>query len=143
MPIKNFYTRVQVEKTVSEIMDILVRHGVSEILTAYGDDRQPIGLQFRIGTDGGSLAFRMPVREEAVFAIITHEGHLKRDPVGRQAQARRVAWRNVKDWIDAQMALLEAEQVKMEEIFLPYMLYEGRTVYEALSQGEFRALPPA
>ena len=143
MPIKNFYTRVQVERTVSEIVDILVRHGASDILTSYSDSRQPIGLQFRIVADGGPLAFQMPVRYEAVFVILTREGYLKRNAAGRRAQARRVAWRNVKDWIDAQMALFEAEQVRMEEIFLPYMLYEGRTVYEALSQGEFRALPPA
>ena len=36
-------------------------------------------------------------------------------------QAYRVAWRNILDWVQAQMALLEIGMAKMEEVFLPYM----------------------
>jgi hypothetical protein len=47
-------------------------------------------------------------------------------------QAERVAWRIVKDWVEAQMAILESEMVQMDEIFLPYMLNnQGHTVFEA------------
>ena len=143
MPIKNFYTAVPVDRTVSQIMAILARHGASEIMTAYGDDHQPIGLQWRTSTESGPLAFRLPVNVEAVFQLLTRSGLLKTDAAKREAQARRVAWRNVKDWIDAQMALLEAEQVRVEEIFLPYMLSGGQTLYEAMLDRGFRALPAA
>ena len=40
------------------------------------------------------------------------------------------------------MALLETGMVTMDEIFLPYMLSDGRTFYQALVAGEFRALNP-
>ncbi len=142
MPIKNFYTDVPAHRTVSQIMDILVRHGASEIMTAYSGDRQTIGLQWRITTNSGPLTFNMPVRAEAVFQLLTREGLLKTNAVRRDAQAQRVAWRNVKDWVDAQMALLEAEQVRREEIFLPFMTLGSQTVYEALSGEGFKALPP-
>ena len=33
-------------------------------------------------------------------------------------QAYRVAWRNILDWVEAQMALLEIGMAKMEEVFL-------------------------
>ena len=141
MPIKNFYTEVPVHRTVSQVMDILVRHGATEIMTAYSGDRQPIGLQWRVTAESGPLTFNLPVRAEAVFQLLTREGLLKTNPVRREAQAQRVAWRNVKDWIDAQMALLEAEQVRLEEIFLPYMTLGSQTVYEALSGEGFKALP--
>ena len=47
------------------------------------------------------------------------------------AQAERVAWRILRDWVMAQMAILETEMVAMDEIMLPYMLDDqGRTAYE-------------
>ena len=46
-------------------------------------------------------------------------------------QAERTAWRNVRDWIMAQMAIIEAGQVEMEEVFLPYLTdRQGRTLYQ-------------
>ena len=56
-----------------------------------------------------------------------------------EKQARRTAWRNIKDWLDAQMALIETEQVKLEEIFLPYMTDgSGKTLYEYMKEGDFK-----
>ena len=53
-----------------------------------------------------------------------------------EEQAEKVAWRILKDWVDAQMALIEIEMVKMEEVFLPYTIIDnfGTTVYERLEQ---------
>ena len=54
------------------------------------------------------------------------------------AQAYRVAWRNILDWVQAQMALLEIGMAKMEEVFLPYMQdREGVTVFERMEQRGF------
>jgi hypothetical protein len=48
-------------------------------------------------------------------------------------QAVRIAWRIVKDWVRAQMAILETEMVRMEQIFLPYMITrDNQTLYEAM-----------
>ena len=53
-------------------------------------------------------------------------------------QAERVAWRILKDWVEAQMALLDIEMVRFEEIFLPYIeTKDGRTVYERLEEKQF------
>ena len=53
-------------------------------------------------------------------------------------QAYRVAWRNILDWVEAQMALLEIEMAKIEEIFLPYMVNSsGETLFERLKQRGF------
>ena len=58
----------------------------------------------------------------------------------RRQQAIRTSWRILKDWVEAQMALLETGMVTMDEIFLPYMLSGGQTFYQALVAGEFEAL---
>ena len=46
-------------------------------------------------------------------------------------QAERVAWRILKDWVAAQMAILESEMVQMDEVFLPYMVNDsGQTLFQ-------------
>ena len=40
-------------------------------------------------------------------------------PESRRQQAIRTSWRILKDWVEAQMALLETGMVTMDEIFLP------------------------
>ncbi len=53
-------------------------------------------------------------------------------------QAYRVAWRNILDWVETQMALLEIEMAKMEEVFLPYMVNAtGETFFERIEQRGF------
>ena len=51
-------------------------------------------------------------------------------------QAERIAWRNVKDWIAAQVALVETEQATMDELFFPKLVDQNeRTLYEAFQTG--------
>jgi hypothetical protein len=61
---------------------------------------------------------------------------LKRDPkvprsYANELQAVRTAWRIVKDWTEAQMALVETQMVTTQEVFLPYaVMRDGRTLSE-------------
>ena len=100
---------------------------------------EPCGLKWRMETRHGPLAYALPVK--AVFTIMTEQRVMITNETGRRDQARRTAWRILKDWIQAQMALLETNMVEMEEIFLPYMLSGEQTLYQALRANHFRALP--
>ena len=52
-------------------------------------------------------------------------------------QPYRTAWATIRDWVDSQMALLDWEMVKIEEIFLPYAVgREGKTYFEQFEQGK-------
>jgi hypothetical protein len=52
-------------------------------------------------------------------------------------QAERTAWRNVRDWVLAQAAIIEAGMVQVEEVFLPYMTdSSGRTLYQLYQGGQ-------
>ena len=56
-------------------------------------------------------------------------GKLRRAGRPERAQAVRVAWRIVKDWVEAQMALVETQMVTTAEVFLPYaVMKDGRTL---------------
>ena len=156
MPLLNYSTKVEAHRTVSEITAILVRHGASRIMQEYDGSGNIVALKWSLAGRYGTLGYAMPVNYQAVYEVLTEEGRIfKRDSERRKEQARRVAWRILKDWIEAQIALLESGMVEMEEIFLPYMLAgdSDRTLYSALVDGQFRnlallasdaiALPPA
>ena len=53
-----------------------------------------------------------------------------------------MAWRIIKDWIEAQLAIVEAEQAEMVEVFLPYAQNPatGKTLFEQLSNDQFALL---
>jgi hypothetical protein len=45
--------------------------------------------------------------------------------------AYRVAWRNIHDWVMAQLAFYETEIVDMGQVFLPFVTDKhGTTLYE-------------
>ena len=62
----------------------------------------------------------------------------------RGLHARRVGWRILKDWIEAQMALLETEMVEFDQVFLAYMVInKTQNLYEYMLESGFQvALPP-
>lgn len=125
MPILNYTTKVDAYKTVGEIVGILVKHGAKRIAQDY-DGERVVAVCFLMNTPFGEQAVRLPANAEAVLKVLNKQ-KVKAD----FAQAERVAWRIVKDWVEAQMAILESEQVTMSEIFLPYMINaEGQTVYQ-------------
>lgn len=132
----NYSTAVSAQRTVAEIQEILVKHGAKQILMGYTDGGAIESLSFMAPTPYGNIPIRLPVNIEAILRVLRKQGvprHLQ-----TREQAVRVAWRILKDWIRAQMAIQETEMVKMEQIFLPYMVTPGqKTLYEAMVEKRF------
>ena len=82
-----------------------------------------------------------PINTDAVFEILTRDQVMKTNPAARMQQANRTVCRIIKEWILAQMALIDTEMVTVEEVFLPYMLTGKQTLYQALSNGDLKMLP--
>lgn len=127
MPLLNYTTKVEVFTTLGVIQGQLVKHGARKIMQDYDDKGHISALSFLIDTPNGPRGIKLPANAKAVHTV------LKKQKVNCDyEQAERVAWRIVKDWIEAQMAILESEMVQMEEIFLPYMINNaGQTFFEA------------
>lgn len=127
MPLLNYTTKVDVYTTLGAIQGQLVRHGAKKIMQDYDDEGQIAALSFLIDTPAGPRGIRLPANVDAVHTVLTRQ-KIKCD----REQAERVAWRIVKDWVEAQMAILESEMVQMDEIFLPYMVNgQGQTLFQA------------
>ena len=136
MPIANYTTSVQAIKSVGEIQGMLVAHGARQILMNYGKDGTVESLSFMIETPFGEMPVQLPVNPPAVLKVMEEQGLPNR--YCNHGQAVRVAWRIVKDWVRAQMAILETEMVRMEQVFLPYMVGpDGKTLYQRLVDHKF------
>lgn len=144
MALLNYTTQIEAVKTVGEIQGILAGHGAKSIKTDYSNDGQVEALSFLVLTPHGEVGIRLPIDPDAVLKVLTQQNRLRKVPKRyiNRAQAVRVAWRIVKDWVQAQMAILETEMVKIEQIFLPYVITDsGKTLYEAMIDRHFQLGP--
>lgn len=138
MPILNYTTKVDVYTTIGQIQGMLVKHGAKKILQEYDDNGRMQAVSFQINTPVGMQAVRLPANVESVQRVLAKQ-KVKCD----YEQAERVAWRIVKDWIEAQMAILESEMVTMDEIFMPYMIdRNGNTMYELFAESMLQIEAP-
>jgi hypothetical protein len=49
-----------------------------------------------------------------------------------------MAWRNIRDWVLAQLALYKTENVEMPQVFLPFATdARGKTLYEKVVTKQF------
>lgn len=134
MPILNYTTSVDYDKTISEIQVILVKHGAVKITTDYLD-KLPSSVTFCLPMNGTLVAFALPANYEGVLSAMKRDRKIKNSYVNKE-QALRVSWRIVKDWVAAQMAIVDSELADMAEVFLPYAITKsGTTLYKELSSG--------
>lgn len=132
MPLLNYTTQIAAEKTVGEIQKMLVKAGAKAILHDYDDNGYIVALSFKLVLNDTEVAFRLPTDWRPVLTILNNDPKV---PVRLMTndQALRVAWRIVKDWTEAQLAIIETKMVKPEQVFLPYMVTNsGKTLYETI-----------
>lgn len=131
MSIKNFSTKVSVEKTVMNIQKILAENGARQILLDFGDKGEVIALSFRIEVGShGLIPFRLPARIDRTHAVLARSREIPSRYKNRD-QACKVAWRIIKHWLDNQLAMIKIENVDFVEVFLPFAQSEtGETLYE-------------
>jgi hypothetical protein len=133
----NYTTKITAERTVGEVQQLLGAHGADAVAVIY-EDRQPAGVSFSMATPAGNRSFQLPVMVDGVrrqlqaYADEHSVKQMSREKLTSTDHARRVAWRVVKDWLEAQVALIEAGMASLEQVMLPYLQVEpGRTLYEA------------
>jgi hypothetical protein len=136
--IKNYTADVPVERTIAEIQKILSENGAQglalEFHKGYIKD-----IFFKIRLHDKDLPFRLPSKPDnvyaALFAGMQYENRLRNE---RMKKAEAIAWRICKSWLEAQITLINLEQVKMEEVFLPYLVMpSNKTLFETMEQNQF------
>jgi hypothetical protein len=129
MAILNYTTSIESEKSIAEIQKCLVKHGAHKIVTDYANG-MPSAVTFCLTLNGSMVGFSLPANYSGVLKAMKNDHKIPRSKC-TEAQAQRVAWRIVKDWVEAQMAIVEAQLADMAEVFLPYAITKnGTTLYK-------------
>jgi hypothetical protein len=141
MAILNYTTRIAVDKTVSEIQKVLAAHGAKAIQVEYANSL-PAAVAFFIDTPFGERTYVLPANVDGVWQTLVQQNRRGKVPLRltTKEQASRVAWRIVKDWTEAQMAIIEAGMVTIDQVMLPYMQVGTQSLYDALKESRL-ALP--
>ena len=146
MPLKNYTTQVPVERTIAEIEKLLAKFGATDIWKQY-ESGNVKRINFVINTAMGEIPFKLPANVEAVRAVLMEKRKrgLKSISESKAADinhARRVCWRIIKDWIYSQLSLIELEQIKIEQVFLPYAVNvkTNKTLFEHFTESGFAML---
>lgn len=130
MPLLNYTTNIDADRTAGEINKILSCAGATAIYTEYDPKSHLLAsISFEMVIDGKRFRFRLPNEWKGVLAVLEeqkkHTSKIKATP----EQAVRVSWRIIKDWIEAQMAFIESRQATIGQVFLPYAITrDGRTL---------------
>jgi len=139
MPILNYTTQIAAEKTLAEIQSILIKAKASAIMQEV-EEGVIIAISFKAKTKFGDLAYRLPANINQIYNVVVRDRRIPQK-LRTKEQAARVAWRIIKDWLSAQLAIIEAEMVTLDQVFLPYMQNgKGQTMYELLEEGRLNNL---
>lgn len=127
-------TEINPERTISEIEAVLIDNGCNAVLKEYHGGVID-AVSFRINVGGRDIPFRLPCRWQAIAEVFRKRKHVTfyTDKLKNSdgEKARRVAWRQILRWVEAQCALVQTDMVKMEEVFFPYIQSKsGQTLYE-------------
>lgn len=140
MPILNYTTSIATEKTAAEIQKKLAGAKAQAVMSEYDDSGIMVAMSFRVMTPHGMIMFRLPVNIRGVYKAMCEDGKVPRR-LRTEAQASRVAWRIMKDWVEAQLAIIDSDMAELTEVFLPYAQNQvGQTLYESLKENGFKAL---
>ena len=142
--IRNYTSTVPANRSVMKIEQRLVEAGARDIMKSYSDGKL-VGITFTIyAQDRGDLTFKLPARVDRVEIILRSKVRRPRKGTGNRLsdQAERCAWKNLSDWVDVQLALIQLGQACTIEIFMPYIVSRDgeRTLFEALADSGYKQL---
>lgn len=146
--ILNYTTEVPVSRSLAHIQLILQEGGASAVLLEFNGAKEVSAVNFRLRTEAfGEVSFRLPANVEGVILALNAAvdadkpagGRRRRLPLSlknNKEQAARVAWRIVKDWLEAQIAINAAGNAKLEQALLGFAVdtRSGKTLFEAATE---------
>lgn len=132
--LKNYTSLSSLPNIFNAIEKTLATHGAKQVTRDYNSDGRIVSISFVVTTIRGDIGIRLPARFDRVEKIFEEQG-IRFKP----EQPYRTAWATIRDWVDAQMALIDWEMVKPEEVFLPYAIaQDGRTYFEVVEDKGFQ-----
>ena len=137
-------TEVPAERTAAEIITELVKAGATQVNTEYAQG-EIVGLRWIMRIAGNDALFAMPARVEPVYKILLkrrRDGYRSSVQDAIRQQSRRVAWRQLLRWTQAQLAMIECGMTEAGEVFFPYLQTPaGVSIFDTFKENGLRMLP--
>lgn len=131
--LKNYTSSVRLDKVINDIQQIILDFGGTGIIIDYTVDQKVESIYFKILIEDQTRVIRVPLHIDKVAGVLKKQKVYKNED-----HAYRVALANVRDWLDAQLAIYSTEMFEFPQIFLPYMQgADGRTFYEIVKEKGF------
>lgn len=145
MKIKNYTSSVPASSTIASIEAYLAECGVINTTKEF-EKGQPVALMFDIMTGTMRFTIRLPANLKQVQEWLWKDYCKKTRRPKKTAddfyeQAAKTAWSIQRDWVMVQMSLIQLKQAEPAEVFLPFIWNGKRTFYNAIKEGDFKALP--
>lgn len=141
MPIRFYTTDVDASKTAGEIQQKLAESNARRVAMHYNGEGRPEALKFVLMISGEPLPFRIEPDVVGMKKALNDDEDMPGD--FDMAQARRVAWRIWKEWVNAILAFRDTHQASLDQLLLGFgVTSDGRTVHERLTEDR-RLLEPS
>jgi hypothetical protein len=143
--LKNYASEASIESIFAAIRTTLASHKAKRIMFDYDDAGRATAIEFVVEIARTPYTFRLPARVAAAVPLVKqareNAGSWRISEEKLEEQAYRAVWATIRDWVSAQMALIDIGASRMEEVFMPYLIIEpGVTMFERFA--EQRQLPP-
>ncbi len=147
---RNYTTSIPAAQSIGEIEQILLDYGALDFMKkADPETRQFSEVMFTMIVRGRKVPFRFPVNIAALADTLyqeyrrsTRNGKKPREDFAEQAY--RVGWRIIKDWLHAQVSLLDTGMVQLETVMMPYILMDmhtGKLLSDHIYEDGMKMLP--
>lgn len=138
--LKNAHATKGAASYISDVQNILVAHGAIGIQMMFDEEKRVSAVSFALpGLDGkGNMAFQLPCSWRRFQQVLKNQSFKR---ANEDEYCYKVAWANLKDWVEAQMALYETQMVTMPQVFLPFAITkDGRTLAEVITSDPSKLL---
>jgi len=131
MSIRFYTTDVDADKTAREMQKILSSSDARRVAMDFDAEGCPTGLHFVLQLNNQPLPFQIEPDVEGMEKALNEDD----DTPGTfdTKQARRVAWRIWKEWLNSVLAFRKTRQAQLDQLLLGFgVTGDGRTVHERL-----------
>lgn len=145
--LKNRTSTVAAERSISNIESLLVKAGANHISKEYTGGKIT-GFLFQLDINDKPVTFKLPAKIDRIFESFKEDIDMTRvrnidaklNDVYQQAE--RCGWKILYEWVHINLSLIEIDQVKAAEVFLPYIydLKSGNTLFELVDNGKIKLL---
>lgn len=144
--LKNYASEASMTSIFNVISTILAQHKAKKITFDYDDAGRAVSLEFMVTLNGQQYRFRLPARFDKAKPLVEkarqEAGSWRLSEKALDEQSYRAVWATIRDWVDAQCALIDIGASSIEETFMPYLIIDegsGRTMFDVFA--EQKALP--